>query len=64
MRSPNDSSPYTVEQNELRMAMIAAAYFWSGTSMVDGALAIMAQVRRTHPEQFKKKIAIKELCDG
>jgi len=46
------------------MAMIAAAYFWSGTSMVDGALAIMAQVRRTHPEQFKKKIAIKELCDG
>ena len=40
-------------KNELEMAMIVATHFWCGsTSMVEGAIAIMEQVRRTHPEQF------------
>lgn len=39
-------------KNELEMAMIVAMHFWRGTSIVEGALAIMEQVRREYPEQF------------
>ncbi len=40
-------------KREFRMAMICAHKFWRGTSIVEGAFAIMRDVRRTHPEQFK-----------
>jgi hypothetical protein len=41
-------------KNEMELAMLAAQVWWGGTSMVDGAVAIMEQVRRTHPEQFEQ----------
>ena len=42
-----------IVNNEIRMAMIFAMTSWPGTSIFEGALQIMADVRRTHPEQFK-----------
>lgn len=42
-----------IARSELRLAMICAHQFWSGTSISEGAFAIMRDVRRTHPEQFK-----------
>lgn len=38
---------------EFRLAMIWSQHFWTGTSKVEGALAIMAEMRRRHPEQFQ-----------
>lgn len=44
------SKPIT---SELQMAIIVALRIWPGTSIIEGALWWMEEVRRRHPDQFK-----------